>query len=279
MRAALTKRVLDMLAKLAKDEPAKFKTFWQEFGAVLKEGLAEDHANRDKLLPLLRFSSTQQQGDAEEVSLADYVGRMQTGQDKIYYVVGESLAAARSHPAIEGLRARNVEVLLLGRRIDAWVMDHLQEFEGKKFKDATRGDLELGDLASPADKDKAESQLKQSEPLLKRVKDALGERVSDVRVSTRLKDSAAVLVAGEHDISAPLRRVLEAAGQSAPAGKPVLELNVEHHFVKYLEQRTDAEFADLSLVIYEQAMLAEGAQLPDPGAFVQRLNKLWSKLQ
>jgi molecular chaperone HtpG len=279
MRAALTKRVLDMLGKLAKDEPAKFKTFWQEFGAVLKEGLAEDHANRDKLLPLLRFSSTQQEGDAEEVSLADYVGRMQTGQDKIYYVVGESLAAARSHPAIEGLRARNVEVLLLGRRIDAWVMDHLPEFEGKKFKDATRGDLELGDLASPADKDKAESQLKQSEPLLKRVKDALGERVSDVRVSTRLKDSAAVLVAGEHDISAPLRRVLEAAGQSAPAGKPVLELNVEHHFVKYLEQRTDAEFADLSLVIYEQAMLAEGAQLPDPGAFVQRLNKLWSKLQ
>jgi molecular chaperone HtpG len=279
MRAALSKRVLDMLVRLAKDEPEKYRGFWREFGAVLKEGLAEDHSNRDKLLPLLRFCSTKNEGDAEDVSLADYVGRMQTGQDKIYYVVGESLAAARSHPAIEGLRARNIEVLLLGRRIDAWVMDHVQEFEGKKVKDATRGDLELGDLAGPADKEKSESQLEASKSLLKRVKEALGERVSDVRVSTRLKDSAAVLVAGEHDISAPLRRVLEAAGQAAPAGKPVLELNVEHHIVKYLEQRQDeVEFGELAQVIHDQALLAEGAQLPDPGAFVQRLNRLWSRL-
>jgi molecular chaperone HtpG len=203
---------------------------------------------------------------------------MQTGQDKIYYVVGESFTAARSHPAIEGLRARNVEVLLLGKRIDAWVMDHLQEFEGKHFKDATRGDLDLGGLASAADKEKAEAQ--EFKTLLKRVKDALGERVSEVRVSTRLKDSAAVLVAGEHDISAPLRRVLEAAGQKAPQGKPVLELNVDHHLVRYLENREDAaDFGELALVIYEQAMLAEGAQLPDPGAFVQRLNRMWMRLQ
>ncbi len=279
MRAALTKRVLDMLAKLAKDEPEKYRTFWKEFGAVLKEGLAEDPANRDRILPLLRFASTTSEGDAEELSLADYVGRMQTGQDKIYYVVGESLAAARSHPAIEGLRARSVEVLLLGRRIDAWVMDHLQEFEGKKFKDATRGDLELGGLASAADKEKAESQLKESKALLKRVKDALGDRVSEVRVSTRLKDSAAVLVAGEHDMSAPLRRVLEAVGQHAPAAKPVLELNMDHHLVKYLEQRKEAaEFDELALVIHDQALLAEGAQLTDPGAFVQRLNRLWTRL-
>jgi molecular chaperone HtpG len=279
MRAALTKRVLDMLTRTAKDEPEKYKTFWKEFGAVLKEGLAEDFANRDKILPLLRFASTNQAGEAEEVSLADYVGRMQTGQDKIYYVVGETLTAARSHPAIEGLRARNVEVLLLGRRIDAWVMDQVQEFEGKKLKDATRGDLELGALATADEKEKSESQLQQNQELLKRVKDALGERVADVRVSTRLKDSAAVLVAGEHDISAPLRRVLEAAGQAAPAGKPVLELNVEHHFVKYLEKHAEAaEFGELALVIHDQAMLAEGAQLSDPGAFVQRLNRLWSRL-
>ena len=278
MRVALTRRVLDMLVKLAKDEPAKYQTFWKEFGAVLKEGLAEDHGNHEKLLPLLRFSSTKNEGDAEDVSLADYVGRMQTGQDKIYFVVGESIAAARSHPAIEGLRAKNVEVLLLGRRIDAWVMDHAQTFEGKKFKDASRGDLELGSLAD-AEKEQAEAALAQKEPLLRRVKESLGERVSDVRISTRLKDSAAVLVAGEHDISAPLRRVLEAAGQQAPATKPVLELNVDHHFVKYLEQRADAaEFADLALVLFEQAMLAEGAQLADPGAFVQRLNKLWMRL-
>jgi len=279
MRAALTKRVLDMLTKLAKDEPEKYKTFWKEFGAVLKEGLAEDPVNRDRILPLLRFASTTSEGEAEEVSLADYVGRMQTGQDKIYYVVGESLAAARSHPAIEGLRARNIEVLLLGRRIDAWVMDHLQDFEGKKFKDATRGDLDLGALASEADKEKAEAQLKESKTLLKRVKDALGDRVSEVRVSTRLKDSAAVLVAGEHDMSAPLRRVLEAVGQQAPAAKPVLELNMDHHLVKYLEKRGDAaEFDELALVIHDQALLAEGAQLTDPGAFVQRLNRLWTRL-
>jgi molecular chaperone HtpG len=277
MRGALTRRVLEMLSKLAKDEPAKYTGFWKEFGAVLKEGLGEDHANQEKLLPLLRFASTSSQGEEETVSLADYVGRMQTGQDKIYYVVGENLAAARSHPAIEGLAARNIEVLLLGRRIDAWVMDHVQSFEGKKLKDATRGDLELGDLAA-ADKQKSEEKSTESAPLLKRVKDALGDRVSDVRVSTRLKDSAAVLVAGEHDISAPLRRVLEAAGQSAPAGKPLLELNVDHHLVKYLDGRDDAEFAELALVVYEQALLAEGAQLPDPGAFVRRLNALWSRL-
>jgi molecular chaperone HtpG len=278
MRAALTKRVLDMLARLAKDEPAKYQGFWNEFGPVLKEGLAEDRANHDKILPLLRFATTNQSGDEEQTSLADYVGRMQTGQDKIYYVVGESLAATRSHPAIEGLRARNIEVLLLGRRIDAWVMDHLQEFEGKKFKDATRGDLELGDLAG-ADKQKAEEKSKESASLLGRVKEALGERVEDVRVSARLKDSAAVLVASEHDISAPLRRVLEAAGQQAPAGKPVLELNVDHHLVKYLEKQPEAgEFKELALLVYEQALLAEGAQLPDPGAFVQRLNQLWARL-
>ena len=279
MRAALTKRVLELLAKLAKDDAAKYQNFWNEFGAVLKEGLAEDHGNREKLLPLLRFASTSS-GDEEATSLAAYVARMQTGQDKIYYVVGETLAAARSHPAIESLRSRNVEVLLLGRRIDAWVMDHLQDFEGKKLKDATRGDLELGGLSSAADKEKAEAQLKESKMLLKRVKDSLGERVAEVRISTRLKDSAAVLVAGEHDISAPLRRALEAAGQAAPPSKPVLELNVDHHFVKYLEKRENTEdFGDLALVLYEQATLAEGAQLSDPGAFVQRLNKIWMRLE
>jgi molecular chaperone HtpG len=288
MRGALTRRALDLLARLAKDEPEKYRAFWKEFGAVLKEGLAEDHANKDKLLPLLRFSSTalsreaatRPEVDEETVSLADYAGRMQTGQDKIYYVVGESITAARSHPAIEALRAKGVEVLLLGRRIDAWVMDHVQEFEGKKLKDATRGDLELGGLAGEAEKKKAEEQLAEARPLLKRVKDSLGDRVSEVRVSTRLTDSAACLVAGEHDISAPLRRVLEAAGQAAPSSQPVLELNVEHHFVKYLEHREEAgEFGDLALVLYEQALLAEGAQLPDPGAFVQRLNRLWTRLE
>jgi molecular chaperone HtpG len=158
-------------------------------------------------------------------------------------------------------------------------MDHLQDFEGKQFKDATRGDLDLGGLASADEKEKTEALIKENEPFLKRVKDALGERVSNVRVSTRLKDSAAVLVADEHDMSAPLRRVMEAAGQKAPSGKPLLELNVDHHLVKYLQNREDAtDFGELALVIFEQAMLAEGAQLADPGAFVQRLNRMWARL-
>jgi molecular chaperone HtpG len=279
MRAALTKRALDMLTKLAKDDADKYRAFWREFGAVLKEGLAEDPTNRDKILPLVRFASTHSEGDAEDVSLADYAARMKAGQERIYYVVGESLTAARSHPAIEQLRAKGVEVLLLGRRIDAWVMDQLDAFEGKRFKDATRGDLELGTLADAAEKTRAEEQLKESKQLLKRVKDALGERVTDVRVSTRLKDSPACLVAAEHDLSAPLRRALEAAGQAPPPSKPTLELNVEHEIVKHLEARSDdGEFSDLALLLFEQSSLAEGAQLTDPGAFVQRLNKLLVRL-
>jgi molecular chaperone HtpG len=279
MRAALTKRALDMLTKLAKDDADKYRTFWREFGAVVKEGLAEDPANRDKILPIVRFASTAAESEIEDISLADYVSRMKPGQERIYYVVGESLAAARSHPAIEQLRAKGVEVLLLGRRIDAWVMDQLDAFEGKRFKDATRGDLELGQLADAAEKSRAEEQLKESKQLLKRVKDALGERIVDVRVSTRLKDSPACLVAAEHDISAPLRRALEAAGQVPPATKPALELNVDHEIVKHLDARIDAaEFGDLALLLFEQASLAEGAQLADPGAFVQRLNKLLVRL-
>ena len=279
MRSALTRRAIDMLAKLAKDELEKYQTFWSEFGAVLKEGLAEDPGNRDKLLPLMRFASTANETDEESTALADYVARMKPGQERLYFVVGESLAAARSHPAIELLRAKGVEVLLLGRRVDAWVMDQLTEFEGKQFKDATRGELELGGLADAADTARVEAAVKESKALLKRVKDALGERVSEVRVSTRLKDSVACLVAGEHDISAPLRRALEAAGQRAPEAKPVLELNVEHDVVKRLDAESDSQaFGDLALLLYEQASLAEGGQLADPGAFVQRLNRLLVRL-
>ena len=279
MRAALTKRVLELLGKLAKDEPAKYQGFWREFGTVLKEGLAEDPGNRDKILPLLRFANSNQQGDAEETSLAEYVARMQTGQDKIYYVVGESLAAARSHPAIEGLRARNVEVLLLGRRIDAWVMDHLQEFEGKKFKDATRGDLELGSLAELG-RQKEGRGAAQGEQAAAQARQGFARR-AHLRSPCQHTSEGFRRGAGGRRT----RHLRAACGvrwrrlvRQAPAGKPVLELNVEHHLVKYLEHREDAaEFDELALVIYEQAMLAEGAQLPDPGAFVQRLNRLWAR--
>jgi len=279
IKSGLTKRVLDMLARLATDEPEKYKTFWKEFGAVLKEGVAEDPANRDKLLPLLRFASTHEADNEPSVSLASYIGRLQSGQERIYFLIAESIEAARASPYIERLKERGIEVLLLSDRIDEWIMGQVETFEGKRFKDAARGDLELGALASEADKHDADAALKESKGLLKRVKDALGERVLEVRPSTRLTDSPAVLVLGEHDLRTTMRRVLAAAGQKAPDSKPVLELNVTHPIVKYLESQADAEqFAQLAQLLYDQASLAEGGQLQNPAEYVQRLNRLLIRL-
>ena len=279
IRSGLTRRVLDLLARLMKEEPEKYAAFWKEFGAVLKEGIAQDHANHSAILPLLRFASTSREDDAATVSLADYLGRMKPGQERIYYVIAESVAAARSSPAIEQLKERGVEVLLLAERIDEWVMGHIESYEGKRFKDATRGDLELAGLESTADRKQHDAELKESKGLLKRVKDALGERVSEVRVSERLKDSPACLVLGEHDLSEPMRRILAAAGQKVPESKPVLEVNVAHPLVKYLEARTvSGEFAELAQLIYDQATLAEGAPLANAPEYVQRLNRLLVRL-
>jgi molecular chaperone HtpG len=279
IRSGLTRRVLDLLGRLAKDEPQKYASFWKEFGAVLKEGIAQDAANEGALLPLLRFASTHQADDAQSVSLADYVGRMQSGQERIYYVIAETLEAARAHPAIEALKGRGVEVLLLAERIDEWAMGQLETFEGKRFKDAARGDLELGGLAGEADKARHEAELKESKGLLKRIKDALGERVTEVRVSDRLRESPACLVLGEHDIGDRLRRMLAAAGQKAPDARPLLEVNVTHPLVRYLEAIADAgQFAELAQLLYEQAQLAEGALLANPPDFVQRLNRLLVRL-
>jgi molecular chaperone HtpG len=279
IRSGLTKRVLDMLARLVQDEPEKYQTFWKEFGAVLKEGVAEDPANRDKLLPLLRFASTNDSSNEPTVSLAQYVERLKPGQERIYFVIAESIEAARSSPYIERLKARGIEVLLLADRIDEWIMGQVDAFEGKRFKDATRGDLELGSLASEADKHDADVALKESKGLLKRVKDALGERVLEVRPSTRLTDSPALLVLGEHDLRTTMRRVLAAAGQKAPESKPVLELNVTHPIVKYLDGEKDAaQFAQLAELLYDQAALAEGGQLANPAEYVQRLNRLLVRL-
>jgi molecular chaperone HtpG len=279
IKSGLTKRVLDMLNRLATDEPEKYRTVWREFGAVLKEGLAEDRPNRDKILPLLRFASTKEESNEPTVSLKQYVERMQPGQDRIYYVIADTIDAARASPYIELLKERNVEVLLLADRIDEWVMGQLDEFEGKRFKDAARGDLELGTLASEADKAAQESALKESKGLLKRVKDVLGDRVSEVRTSTRLKDSPAVLVLNENELGANMRRVLEAAGQKVPVAKPTLELNVSHPLVKYMDSSTDVEqFNELSELLYDQAALAEGGQLANPTAYVQRLNRVLVRL-
>jgi molecular chaperone HtpG len=279
IRSGLTKRVLDLLARLAKDEPDKYATFWKEFGTVLKEGLVQDASNQAAILPLLRFASTHETTDTPRVSLADYVSRMQTGQDRIYYVIAESLAAARGSPAIERLKARGLEVLLLAERIDEWAMGQVESFEGKRFKDATRGDLELGTLSSAADKARHDEELKESKKLLKRIKDALGELVTEVRVSERLADSPACLVHGEHDISEQMRRILQAAGQSAPTARPLFEVNVGHALIRYLDALTDeGEFKDLAQLLYEQAALAEGAPLANPPDYLQRLNHLLVRL-
>jgi len=283
IRSGLTRRVLDTLARLAKEEPEKYATFWKEFGAVLKEGVAQDAANRPALLQLLRFASTHEPGNEPAVSLAQYVERMKPGQDRIYYLVGDSLAAARASPYIERLTQRGLEVLLLSERIDEWVMGQLMGevdgFPGKRFKDAARGDLELGTLESEADRKHHDEELKESKGLLKRVKDAVGDRVLEVRVSTRLADSPACLVLGEHDLGAGMRRILAAAGQSVPESKPALELNVGHPLVKHLDGLGDeARFKELALILYDQAQLAEGGQLGNPAEFVQRLNRLLVEL-
>ncbi len=279
IRSGLTKRVLDLLARLAKDEPEKYAAFWKEFGAVLKEGIAQDQANEAALLPLLRFASTSQADNTPVVSLADYLARMKPGQERIYYVIAESLDAARAHPAIERLKERGLEVLLLSERIDEWVMGQLEAYEGKRFKDASRGDLDLGPLASEADKARHDAELKESKGLLKRIKDALGERVTEVRVSDRLKDSPALLVLGEHDLGDRLRRILTAAGQKVPEVKPILEVNVTHPLVTYLDGVAEAgEFGELAQLLYEQAQLAEGAALANPPDFVLRLNRLLVRL-
>ena len=279
IRSGLTRRVLDLLARLMKDEPEKYASFWKEFGAVLKEGIAQDHANQAAILPLLRFASTAREDDAASVGLADYLTRMKPGQERIYYVIAESLAAARSSPAIERLQERGIEVLLLADRIDEWVMGHIENYEGKRFKDAVRGDLELGGLESAADRKQHDAELKESKGLLKRIKDAVGDRVTEVRVSERLKDSPACLVLGEHDLSEPMRRILAAAGQQAPEARPVLEVNVGHPLLKYLEGRTEsAEFGELAQLLYDQAALAEGTPLGNAPEFVQRLNRLLVRL-
>ena len=279
IKSGLTKRVLELLAKLAKDEPEKYATFWKEFGTVLKEGIPQDLPNRERILPLLRFTSTHGAGNEAATSLAQYVERMKEGQDRIYFLVAETLEAARSSPYIEKLKERGLEVLLLAERVDEWAMGQLDSFEGKRFKDAARGDLELGSLETEEDRKQKDEAAKESEGLLKRMKDSLGDRVSEVRASARLKDSPAILVLGEHDMGANMRRIFAAAGQKVPESKPVLELNVAHPIVKYLEGVADTEqFTELSKLLCDQAELAEGGQLPNPADYVQRLNRLLVRL-
>ena len=275
IRTGLARRTLDLLAKLAKDEPEKYATFWKEFGAVLKEGPAEDSANRERIAKLLRFSSTHTDSETQDVLLEAYVARMKPGQSSIYYVIADSFAAAKSSPHLEVLRRKGIEVLLLSDRVDEWLTDHLHEFDGKKFVNVARGELDLSAVESEEEKKAQETLAKDHAGLVERIKKALGDRVSDVRVTHRLVESPACLVLGEHDLGAQMRRILEAAGQKAPVSKPALEINPTHPLLARIEATQDeADFNDLSLLVLDQATLADGGQLSEPAAFVQRLNRL-----
>jgi molecular chaperone HtpG len=279
MRGALTRRALEMLAKLAKDDADKYQQFWREFGRAFKEGLAEDFGNRERLLPLLRFASTAGADNEERVSLAEYIARMQAGQERIYYIVAESIEAARESPHLELLRQRGVEVLLMGDRVDEWVMGRLGEFEGKRFKDVARGELELGGLSEAADRARVEEDRREHKALLKRFKDALGEKVIEVRVSERLRDSPAVLVRAEAELSAAMRRVLAANGQAMPASAPALELNVGHPLVRYMDGLKEAEpFRELASLMFDEAILADEGQIANGADFARRLNRLLVRL-
>lgn len=276
MKSALTRRVLDMLAKLAQDDADKYQAFWKEFGAVLKEGPAEDTSNRERIARLLRFSSTLEQREQQDVSLEAYVARMKPEQKDIYYILGDSFSAARSSPHLEALRKRGIEVLLLWDRVDEWLMQHLREFDGKSLRNVARGELDLSASESEQEKQERETLTKEHGGIAERIKKVLGDNVDAVRVTTRLTDSPACLVLAEHDLGDQMRKILEAAGQKVPVTRPALEINPKHALIERLEKLSDdhKDFADLSQLIFEQATLTSGSPLNDPAAFVQRLNRL-----
>jgi molecular chaperone HtpG len=271
IKAACVKRVLDLIEKLARDDAEKFATFWKSFGNTLKEGIVEDAANRERIAKLLRFASTKGEGAAQTVSLDDYIARMQEGQDLIWTITADSHAAAAGSPQLEALKARGIEVLLLSDRIDEWMLGNLTEYAGKKLQSAAKGELPLDE----AGKQKQEEATKQAEPLLARLKTLLAERVSDVKISGRLTDSPSCLALADYDMAPHLARLLREAGHEMPDAKPTLEINPEHSLVKRLEGEADeAKAADLATLLLDQAEISAGAQLADPAAFVQRMNRV-----
>ncbi len=275
MRAGSVKKLLTHLEHLAKNDPEKYETFWREFGKVMKEGPGEDPANRDTIARLLRFSSTSTDSEDQTVSLEDYVSRMKEGQQAIYYVSADGFAAAKNSPHLEIFRRKGIEVLLLYDRVDEWLVASLPEFDGKLLKSVARGELDLGKLEDEAEKQEVEKAVEHCRDLINRAREVLGERVKDVRITHRLTDSPACLVAGEHDISANLERILKAAGQPVPGMQPILEINPTHPIVEMLDRETDSDrFRDWTNILFDQALLSEGGQLEDPGSFVQNLNQM-----
>ena len=277
IRAGCTKKVLTLLESLANSDEAadkeRYAEFWKAFGKVLKEGVGEDFANKDKIAGLLRFASTQLDTPDEVVSLADYIGRMKEGQDKIYFVTAETFNAAKNSPHLEVFRKKGIEVLLLTDRVDEWVTGNLTEFDGKALVSVAKGGLDLGALEDEAEKQEVEKAADEYKELLDKMKASLGERVKDVKVTLRLTDSPACLVADEHDLGMNLARILKAAGQNAPVSKPILEINPSHPAVLRLKYE-DKHFDDWAAVLFDQALLAEGGALDDPATFVKRINQL-----
>ena len=273
LRAGCTKKVLGLLEDLAENQKDKYTTFWKEFGKVLKEGVGEDHTNKEKIAGLLRFASTLADTTDETVSLADYIARMKEGQDKIYYVTADSFNAAKNSPHLEIFRKKGIEVLLLSDRVDEWVVGNLTEFDGKQLASVAKGGLDLGSLEDEADKAAVEKETGELKDLLDKMKSSLGDKVKEVRVTHRLTDSPACLVADEHDMGMNLARLMKAAGQNMPISKPILEINPTHPVVLRLKYE-DKQFEDWAAVLFDQALLAEGGTLDDPASFVKRINQL-----
>ena len=277
IKAGSTKKILSLLEDLAENKTEDYATFYKEFGRVLKEGVGEDFANKDKIASLLRFASTHADTDAQVVSLKDYIARMQPEQEVIYYITADSFAAAQHSPHLEIFRKKGIEVLLMSDRVDEWLLGSLTDFEGKKLQSIAKGDLDLGKLESDTEKEIHKKIEDEAKSLLERIKKTLGDQVKDVRVTHRLTDSPACLISDAEDLSGNLARMLKAAGQNTPETKPILEINPTHKLVKRLESETsEAVFSDLSLVLFDQALLAEGGVLNDPASFVKRMNSLIS---
>ncbi len=275
IKAGSVKKLLGLLEDLAENQPEEYAKFWNEFGRVLKEGPGEDFANKDKIAGLLRFASTQLDNEEQVVSLKAYIERMKEGQDKIYYITADSFAAAKHSPHLEIFRKKGIEVLLLSDRVDEWLLGSLTEFDGKPLQSVAKGDLDLGKLEDEAEKEEQKKVEDEYKSLTEKIQAKLGDKVKEVRVTHRLTESPACLVAGEHDLSGNLERLLKAAGQKTPDSKPVLEINPGHRLLQLLKAEDDGvRFDDLTHVLFDQALLAEGGQLDDPASFVKRMNSL-----
>ncbi len=279
IRAGCVKRVLGLLEDLAENEKEKYASFWKEFGRVLKEGFIDDTGNADKLAKLARFATTTSEGEAQTVSLAEYVARMKEGQSAIYYVTADSYAAAAHSPHLEIFRKKGIEVLLLSDRIDEWMLSGLSEFEGEPLHSVAKGALDLGALADAEEKAEQEKEASEFKPLLERIATALGKRVKEVRITHRLTESPVCLVVGEHELSGNLERLLKTAGQKAPTVVPILEINPQHPLIQRLGAESDARLGEWAQVLFDQALLAEGAQLEDPAGFVRQMNALMLELR